>query len=70
MQAMRHSYVTHLIEAGYGPDVRPTAGWAPVLLDHNLGESVSADSKQKTIQRMIAKRPAERSTPQKGGTDG
>ncbi len=60
LHALRHSYVTHLIEAGYDP----------MFVQHQVGHSyssttvlytsVSSDYKQKTVQRMIAQRLAGR----------
>ncbi|KPH17441.1 hypothetical protein AN948_22910 [Rhodococcus sp. ADH] len=56
MGCLRHSYVTHLLEAGYDS----------VLVKQQVGHAyssttalyalVSADCKQKTIQRMIQQR--------------
>ena len=60
LHALRHSYVTRLIEAGSDP----------MLVQHQVGHSyssttalytsVSSDYKQKTVQRMIAQRLAGR----------
>lgn len=56
MHALRHSYVTHLIEAGYDPlFVQQQVGHS-YSSTTALYTSVSADFKQKTIQRMIARR--------------
>jgi integrase/recombinase XerD len=56
MHALRHSYVTHLIEGGYEPlfvqqQVGHSYSSTPALYT-----SVSSDFKQKTVQRMIARR--------------
>jgi integrase/recombinase XerD len=56
LHCLRHSYVTHLIEAGYDP------AFVQVQLGHahasttGLYTSVSADFKQRTVQQMIARR--------------
>jgi integrase/recombinase XerD len=56
MHALRHSYVTHLIEAGYDPlFVQQQVGHS-YSSTTALYTSVSADFKHKTIQRMIARR--------------
>jgi integrase/recombinase XerD len=56
MHALRHSYVTHLIEDGYDPlFVQQQVGHA-YSSTTALYTSVSADFKQKTVQRMIAAR--------------
>lgn len=56
MYALRHSYVTHLIEAGYDPlFVQQQVGHS-YSSTTALYTSVSSDFKQKTIQRMIARR--------------
>jgi site-specific recombinase XerD len=65
LHALRHSYVTHLIEAGYDPlFVQQQVGHA-YSSTTALYTSVSADFNQKTVQRMIAARIKE-----KGGQDG
>ncbi len=56
LHALRHSYVTHLIEAGYDPlfvQQQVGHGYSSTTA---LYTSVSADFKQKTVQRMIARR--------------
>ena len=57
LHCLRHSYITHLIEAGYDPlFVQTQAGHStprPALYT-----SVSADFKQKTSRQMIARRIA------------
>lgn len=59
LHALLHSYVTHLIEAGYDPlFVQQQVGHA-YSSTTALYTSVSADFKQKTVQRMIAARVAE-----------
>ncbi|MGB7235843.1 MAG: site-specific integrase [Rhodococcus sp. (in: high G+C Gram-positive bacteria)] len=56
MHALRHSYVTHLIEAGYDPlFVQQQVGHS-YSSTTALYTSVSADFKQKTVQQMIARR--------------
>lgn len=56
LHALRHSYVTHLIEAGYDPlFVQQQVGHS-YSSTTALYTSVSADFKHKTIQRMIARR--------------
>lgn len=56
LHALRHSYVTHLIEAGYDPlFVQQQVGHS-YSSTTALYTSVSADYKQKVVQRMIAKR--------------
>ena len=56
MHCLRHSYVTHLLEAGYDPMfVQQQVGHA-YSSTTALYTSVSADFKQKTIQRMIQQR--------------
>lgn len=58
LHCLRHSYVTHLIEAGYDPTfVQAQAGHAYASTT-SLYTSVSADFKQKTVQQMIARRIA------------
>lgn len=53
---LRHSYVTHLIEAGYDPlFVQQQVGHS-YSSTTALYTSVSADFKHKTVQRMIARR--------------
>lgn len=56
MHCLRHSYVTHLIEAGYDPlfvQQQVGHGYSSTTA---LYTSVSADFKQKTVQRMITAR--------------
>lgn len=56
LHALRHSYVTHLIEAGYDPlFIQQQVGHA-YSSTTALYTSVSADYKQKVIQAMIAQR--------------
>lgn len=56
LHALRHSYVTHLIEAGYDPlFVQQQVGHA-YSSTTALYTSVSADYKQKIVQAMIARR--------------
>lgn len=56
LHALRHSYVTHLIEAGYDPLFVQQQVGHTYSSTTALYTSVSADFKQKTVQRMIAKR--------------
>lgn len=56
LHALRHSYVTHLIEAGYDPlfvQQQVGHGYSSTTA---LYTSVSSDFKHKTIQRMLARR--------------
>lgn len=54
LHALRHSYVTHLIEAGYDPlFVQQQVGHS-YSSTTALYTSVSSDYKQKVVQRMIA----------------
>ncbi|CAM3554397.1 tyrosine-type recombinase/integrase [Isoptericola cucumis] len=56
LHALRHSYVTHLIEAGYDPlFVQQQVGHS-YSSTTALYTSVSSDYKQKVVQRMIAQR--------------
>lgn len=56
LHALRHSYVTHLIEAGYDPlFVQQQVGHS-YSSTTALYTSVSSDFKHRTIQRMIAAR--------------
>lgn len=58
LHCLRHSYITHLIEAGYDPTfVQAQAGHAYASTT-SLYTSVSADFKQKAVQQMIARRIA------------
>lgn len=64
LHCLRHSYVTHLIEAGYDPAFVQTQVGHSYASTTSLYTSVSADFKQKTVQKMIARRigkPEERS---------
>jgi integrase/recombinase XerD len=56
LHCLRHSYVTHLIEAGYDPTFVQTQVGHSYASTTGLYTSVSADFKQKTVQRMIARR--------------
>ncbi len=58
LHCLRHSYVTHLIEAGYDPMFVQTQVGHSYASTTSLYTSVSADFKQKTIQQMIARRIA------------
>jgi integrase/recombinase XerD len=58
LHALRHSYVTHLIEAGYDPMFVQQQVGHSYSSTTALYTSVSSDFKQKTIQRMIARRIA------------
>lgn len=56
MHCLRHSYISHLIEACYDPTFVQTQVGHSYASTTSLYTSVSADFKQKTIQRMIASR--------------
>ncbi len=58
LHALRHSYVTHLVEAGYDPMFVQQQVGHSYSSTTALYTSVSSDFKQKTIQRMIARRIA------------
>ena len=58
LHCLRHSYVTHLIEAGYDPAFVQTQLGHPHASTTGLYTSVSADFKQRTVQQMIARRLA------------
>jgi integrase/recombinase XerD len=60
LHCLRHSYVTHLIEAGYDPSFVQTQVGHSYASTTSLYTSVSADFKQKTVQQMIARRTAQR----------
>lgn len=67
LHCLRHSYITHLIEAGYDPAfVQTQAGHAYASVT-SVYTSVGDDFKQKTIQKMIARRIAR---PEEAPTDG
>lgn len=56
LHALRHSFTTHLLEAGYDPlFVQKQLGhqYASTM---SLYTSVTADFKQKVVQQMIARR--------------
>ncbi|MGF4042316.1 tyrosine-type recombinase/integrase [Paenarthrobacter nitroguajacolicus] len=56
LHCLRHSYVTHLIEAGYDPAFVQTQVGHSYASTTGLYTSVSSDFKQKTVQHMIARR--------------
>ncbi|YCH08578.1 tyrosine-type recombinase/integrase [Arthrobacter sp. alpha11c] len=56
LHTLRHSYVTHLIEAGYDPLFIQQQVGHSYSSTTALYTSVSADFKQKTVQKMIAQR--------------
>lgn len=56
LHALRHSYVTHLIEAGYDPLFVQQQVGHEYSSTTALYTSVSADFKHKTVQRIIATR--------------
>ncbi len=58
LHCLRHSYVTHLIEAGYDPTFVQTQVGHSYASTTGLYTSVSSDFKQKTVQQMIARRIA------------
>jgi integrase/recombinase XerD len=55
LQCLRHSYVTHLIEAGNDPAFVQTQVGHTYASTTGLYTSVSSDFKQKTVQKMIAR---------------
>ncbi len=59
LHCLRHSYVTHLIEAGYDPVFVQTQVGHAYASTTGLYTSVSADFKQKAVQQMIARRIAQ-----------
>lgn len=63
LHTLRHSYVTHLIEAGYDPLFIQQQVGHSYSSTTALYTSVSADFKQKIVQKMIAQRL------RNGGTD-
>ncbi|WP_328522873.1 tyrosine-type recombinase/integrase [Kribbella sp. NBC_00359] len=68
LHALRHSYVTHLIEAGYDPlfvQQQVGHGYSSTTA---LYTSVSSDFKQKTVQRMIARRLRSGDTSDRSGS--
>jgi len=67
LHCLRHSYITHLIEDGYDPAfVQTQAGHAYASVT-SVYTSVGDDFKQKTIQKMIARRIAR---PEEANPDG
>ncbi|TDO46085.1 site-specific recombinase XerD [Kribbella sp. VKM Ac-2571] len=66
LHCLRHSYVTHLIEAGYDPTFVQAQVGHSYASTTSLYTSVSSDFKQKAVQQMIARRIA---TPEEA-TDG
>ena len=58
LHSLRHSYVTHLIEAGYDPAFVQTQVGHAYASTTGLYTSVSADFKQRAVQQMIARRIA------------
>jgi site-specific recombinase XerD len=67
LHCLRHSYISHLIEAGYDPAfVQTQAGHAYASVT-SVYTSVGDDFKQKTIQKMIARRIAR---PEEANPDG
>lgn len=60
LHCLRHSYVTHLIEAGYDPAFVQTQVGHSYASTTSLYTSVSADFKQKTVHKMIARRIGKR----------
>lgn len=59
LHCLRHSYVTHLLEAGYDPTFVQTQVGHQNASKTGICTSVSADFKQKEIHRMIAQRVAQ-----------
>lgn len=58
LHCLRHSYVTHLIEAGYDPTFVQAQVGHSYASTTSLYTSVSSDFKHKAIQHMIARRIA------------
>ena len=58
LHCLRHSYVTHLIEAGYDPTFVQAQVGHSYASTTSLYTSVSSDFKHKAIQQMIARRIA------------
>jgi len=58
LHCLRHSYVTHLIEAGYDPTFVQSQVGHSYASTTSIYTSVSSDFKQKTVQQMIARRIA------------
>jgi integrase/recombinase XerD len=56
LHCLRHSYVTHLIEAGYDPTFVQAQVGHSYSSTTSLYTSVSADFKQKSVQQMITRR--------------
>ncbi|MER7244651.1 tyrosine-type recombinase/integrase [Kribbella sp. NPDC000426] len=56
LHCLRHSYVTHLIEAGYDPAFVQTQVGHAYASTTGLYTSVSADFKQRSVRQMIARR--------------
>lgn len=56
LHCLRHSYVTHLIEAGYDPAFIQTQVGHAYASTTGLYTSVSADFKQRSVRQMIARR--------------
>ncbi len=59
LHCLRHSYVTHLLEAGYDPTFVQTQVGHQNASTTGIYTSVSADFKQKEVHRMIAQRAAQ-----------
>jgi site-specific recombinase XerD len=58
LHCLRHSYVTHLIEAGYDPTFIQAQVGHSYASTTSLYTSVSSDFRQKAVQQMIARRIA------------
>lgn len=56
LHALRHSYVTHLIEAGYDPLFVQHQEGHVNMSTTSLYTSVSSDFRHRSMQRMIAQR--------------
>jgi len=70
MHALRHSHVTHQIEAGYDPAfIQAQVGHAHASTT-GIYTHVSADFKHKTVQRMIAQRIGQPERPGAGASHG
>ena len=70
MHALRHSYVTHQIEAGYDPAFIQAQVGHSYASTTGIYTHVSADFKHKTVQRMIAQRIGGPERPRPGTSHG
>lgn len=66
LHCLRHSYVTHLLEAGYDPTFVQTQVGHRYASTTGIYTSVSSDFKQKAIQQMISRRLASQEVEENG----